>query len=492
MMIIRYLCDHQKGVYLLAGVFLFLISFSFSSPSCAVAAQYEQVSGLIDLRTNFSDGAYTIEQLAQMAKNRGFGALFITDHDRMALSYGLPPFRNLLKKSEEHNSINFMGADRYLRTISDAQKKFPDLIIIPGSETASFYYWTGNPLSGDLTAHDHEKRLLTIGMDKPQDYEQLPILHNNSAFNLESFDPATLFFVGAALFSALLIFWKGRLRIIGIVSFILSVLLLLNSDPLKNSPFDAYSGAQGNAPYQLVIDYVNNRGGMTFWNYPETRSGVRKLGPIQVSTKPYPGIILETKGYTGFSAVYGEATTITEPGNLWDMALLEYCRGFRMWPPWAIATADYHGEGQDGARLGNYPTVFLVREKTKQAVLKAMQTGKMYASYAPYPVMPRMDEFSVSSPEGQKVGNSGDEISMKGYPKIRISLSALGSVQAGPVKVRLIRSGSIISTAEGKLPITIEHEDPYVKPGEKIFYRMDMRGGAGVIVSNPIFVAFER
>jgi hypothetical protein len=43
---------------------------------------------------------------------------------------------------------------------------------------------------------------------------------------------------------------------------------------------------------------------------------------------------------------------------------------------------------------------------------------------------------------------------------------------------------------EEKLPVQIEYIDQYFKPGEKIYYRIDIRG-PGAIVSNPIFATFH-
>jgi len=57
------------------------------------------------------------------------------------------------------------------------------------------------------------------------------------------------------------------------------------------------------------------------------------------------------------------------------------------------------------------------------------------------------------------------------------------------VKVRLIRSGKLVETFSGKLPMKIDYEDRYFRPGDKIYYRMDMTG-YGTLVSNPIFVKF--
>jgi hypothetical protein len=471
---------------------LYSIALILSIPGIrqSFAADYQQVAGLMDLRTTFSDGAYDVDQLAQLAKERGFSVLFINDHDRMAMEYGIPPFRNILKKREELNSINKQGAENFLRAIEDAAKKHPDMIIIPGSETTPFYYWTGSFLAGNLTAHNHEKRLLTVGLEKPEDYETLPILHNNAFPNLHTKAiPGILLFSGAALAAIFMIRWKGLYRIFGVIVLIVSAAFIINTDPFRTSPFDPYHGDQGMAPYQMAIDYVHSRGGMTFWNYPETKSGVRKLGPIRVSTLPYPAAIQQAKSYTGFAALYGDNITLTEPGNIWDTTLKEYCMGYRDRPAWGIATADFHSEGKGEEKLGNFQTVFLVQEKSKDAVLKALRNGKMYACQVNYLQPLKLDEFSISSRDGRAKGISGDEIVMSGFPTIKISLSAK-EPSAKTVTVRLIRAGELINVFEEKLPLQIEYVDPFYKPGEKTYYRMDMKG-QGIIVSNPIFVSFK-
>jgi len=460
-------------------------------PPPALGQVYEQVYGLIDIRSTYSDGDYSIDQLAAMAKELGFGALFVTDHDRMVIAYGFPPFRHLLRKKEELSAIHVHGAQAYLQAIRNAQARHPEVILIPGVETTPFYYWTGSPLGNDLTAHDHEKRLLVIGMNQAEDYRNMPILHNRKALRWDNLQPPVYLFLGAALLAIPLICWSGPLRLLGILVLPLSLLLMFNSDPLRTSPFNAYSGDQGPAPYQLVIDYVNDHGGMTFWNYPETASGIRSLGPIRVSTKPYPGMLQSTRGYTGFAALYGDNITLTEPGSLWDMTLLDYCRGYRKRPVWGIATADYHGEGKDGAKLGNFPTVFLVRENTGPALLKAMQAGRMYACQTTYPARPRLEVFSVSSPDGAVQAVSGEDIRFAGTPRIQIALSVSGTEMTGPVEIRLIRGGTLISAFEERLPARIEYEDKDLKIKEKTYYRIDMQGGAGKIVSNPIFVTRE-
>ena len=244
-----------------ALIFLFLSVDSHST-------DYQQVTGLIDLRTTFSDGAHDLGSLVKMAKEKGFEVLVINDHDRMVMEYGLPPFRNIVKKRIELNSINKKGAKSYLDAISDIQKRYPDMIIIPGSETVAFYYWTGSPFRKNLTAHNYERRILTIGMEKPKDYENLPILHNgSSAEYIVVALPCILLFFGSLVASIFLIRWKGVYRIAGIIIFILSVAFIINVNPFRYSPFDQYHGDQGISPYQLLIDYVNSNVGMTFLYY---------------------------------------------------------------------------------------------------------------------------------------------------------------------------------------------------------------------------------
>ena len=155
-----------------------LLAFIALAAKSSAQSDYIQVAGLIDIRTTFSDGEMDPEAVVELARERGFEVVVFNDHDRMAMEYGIWPFRNIFKKRVELHSINRGGAAEYLNAVEEVQRKFPDMIVIPGSITAPFYYWTGSYFSDDLTAHNHERRLLTIGLDAPEDYESLPILHN--------------------------------------------------------------------------------------------------------------------------------------------------------------------------------------------------------------------------------------------------------------------------------------------------------------------------
>jgi hypothetical protein len=89
----------------------------------------------------------------QMAASRGFKVVFINDHDRIALSYGVPPFRRILRYKKEFRSIMTNGPEKFLKEIERVSKKFPNIIIIPGCITSAYYYWTGSWLKKNLTVH---------------------------------------------------------------------------------------------------------------------------------------------------------------------------------------------------------------------------------------------------------------------------------------------------------------------------------------------------
>ncbi|KPJ69448.1 hypothetical protein AMJ44_03765 [candidate division WOR-1 bacterium DG_54_3] len=472
-----------------------MFSLGMSIQSYPLEDDYIQVPGLIDLRTDFSDGAHSLEYLIELAKKRGFQVLFINDHDRKVLEYGIRPFQNILKKKVEEPSINKGGPDKYLGMIKSASKRYPQMILIPGAESAPFYYWKGSYFQGNLTVCDWERHLVIVGLEKPRDYKELPILHNgfSTEYIIPSIPAAYFFLLIPLLLSFYMIKGKRFIRYSGIFLLILTLILLINSHPFKSSPFNQYQGNQGVSPYQVLIDYVNSRGGLVFWNHPETQSGRGRLGPVFKETPPYPQVLLESTNYTGFAALYGEGITVTEPGNIWDQVLLEYCSGQRAKPVWGISTADFHREGAARARLGRYPTIFLVKDRIKKDILNALKKGRIYA-YAGNVDLSRLvlEEFSVSDSEASQKGIMGEEIYLNGFPIISILLSSTGSEKGNPQNIRLIRSGKLIQTFTGETPLSIYFQDEFFDPGRKIYYRLDVRDKMGrKLVSNPIFVRFK-
>lgn len=482
----------MKKTIKIFSLVLTLLCIGGISPANGEILNYLQVPGLLDIRTNFSDGIHTLEYIIELAKKRGFEVLFLNDHDLMTVEYGLWPLRNIFKKKENRSSILKNGAENYLNQIQTASIKFPETILIPGAESSPFYFWKGSLFKRNLTLCDYEKHLLLVGLEKERDYENLPIIHNKiiSKFHVPAFSIG-VFLLAIALYLSL--FKKKRRRILrysGILLIVFCFLLIVNNFTLKKSFYSPYQGYQGIAPYQSLIDYVNSRGGFVFWNHPETKSGQGKLGPVFRETAPYPQVLTASKGYTGFAAIYAEGITITEPGGLWDKILLEYCEGKRERPIWGISTADFHEEGHAGEKLGNFPTVFLVKEKSKKNILDALKKGRMYA-YRGDVDLPRLrlEDFSVSDSESIQRGVMGEEIRIKGFPVINILLSTENPEEVNPLKVRLVRDGKLLKEFFGETPLKINFQDEVSKPRRKTYYRLDVRDSRDrVVVSNPIFI----
>ncbi len=475
---------------LIVLTFLFLVPVQQPKAKSNPTAPYTIITGLMDLRSTFSDGAHSIEEIVQLAESRGFNAVFINDHDRISLSYGLPPFRNIVRYKKEYPSIMTNGPDRFLDEIKRVSEKYPNVIIVPGCITSAYYYWTGSWRNKDLKVHEYDRRILVINLNEPEDYAHMPNLGNKWSLKYtRKLLPGLILFLVPLIIGFVLLKWENIYRRIGLVVITVSALAIADYNPFRSSLFNAYNGDQGIAPYQELIDYVNQRGGLCFWNYPEQKSGIRKYGPIFVSTLPYPEVLYQSEDYTGFSAIYGENPTITDPGKEWDRVLNEYCQEQRRKPSWGISTADFHEDGALGLKLGVYPTTFLVKEFSRDGIMEAIENGRMYCSRGDGRAWPKLEFFNVYA-EGEKKAFMGDTLTTSRFPVIKFKVSDDRERKRDKeTSIDLIRGGTLLQTFKGKTPMEIEYTDQTAPPNEKTYYRlMDNRKH---LTSNPIFVIYK-
>jgi hypothetical protein len=341
--------------------------------------------GAMHVQSNFGDGRFSISRLVEKAKEKNLKVLIITDTVLRRWEYGIWPFRNIIKKKLEENSVIKTGIGKYLGTIKRLQRENPEIVILSGVEVAPLYFWTGSILKGDLTLNDWHKQLLVIGLDTKEDYRNLPIVGNRR------FLPRDWRDIIQILWPVLLLFFGIRLRIqaksIYEASFVsrkniaflligLAILFLLNNISFSISKYSQYNSNAGIGPYQDLIDFVNKNNGLVFWAHPEA-SYSRKFKNISVVTLPYKFNLWEARDYTGFAAIYQDNITATDPGDLWDELLESYCQGLRKYPVWGIGDIDYDGYNQEDMDL--IQTVFLLKDLTKDNVLDALRNGQMYA-----------------------------------------------------------------------------------------------------------------
>jgi hypothetical protein len=455
----------------------------------AGAGEHLDLSAVLHVHSTFSSGSYTLEQLVGKAREKGIDILVVTDHDRVALQYGLPPFRNLLKWTEERRSVLEQGAASYLGEIDRLNASQSEVLLVPGVQSSPFYHWSGNPFNGSLTAHDYHKELLLIGMTRAGDYGELPLLHNGfGTHGLPQKLPAFAALAAAGAIGFGLFFRSsGRLKRGGLVVGIIGILAAADQHPFRSSRFDPYHGDQGIAPFQEVIDHTRSRGGLTFWAHPESNHAVAgvAMGPITLVTGHHAEDLAAAQGYTGFAALYGDTSTVAAPGGLWDRILISYCRGERAEPVWGIAEADFHHE-QDGGELDVFQTAVLAVDKSAAAVLDALRRGRCYAVQKGRGYRLILDRFEVRHAPGGAAAGSGEEISVQGPTLVRVRISASDG-RPYPMRLVVVRGGSVLAAIEGTTPMEVDVTDDGDWTGRS-FYRLEAQAeGDSRLLSNPIF-----
>ena len=261
--------------------------------------------------------------------------------------------------------------------------------------------------------------------------------------------------------------------------------------PFKVGLMDPYNGDLGPAPYQNYINYVNKEGGLALWPHPEAKStkpvesfmGILK---VEMVTQPHAEDLVETHGYTAFAAIYSDRITVTEPGKEWDRILMQYLDGERERPVWGAGEIDYHNDKK--GRLNDILTVFLARERTREAVIEAMRHGRMYATRGGDERLV-LSRFTVTSDLGS--GVAGERVMSLGQVRVSVSIEKLDGMREERVRLRLIRSGAVVADIDGMTPIEFEHLDTDIREGDSLYYRiLGSRGSRrkAVLVSNPIFV----
>jgi hypothetical protein len=267
---------------------------------------------------------------------------------------------------------------------------------------------------------------------------------------------------------------------------------MINHHPFKSSKYDPNHGDQGIAPYQDIIDYVRKRNGLVFWAHPEARYAEKGIqtGPVTLRTKPYPDALLESKNYTGFSALYGDWHTTENPGNHWDQILLDYCRGKRAYPVWLVAGSDFHQDKKDGGAidLDTYQTIFLAKKKGMKAILDALSSGKVYAVRKGSKGRLSIDRFQIGSKGSTVYAGMGEKLNNPLITEITIAISASDNA-VHPIIINLIRGGSILKRIEASTPYeaTLEDRDRWIGIN---YYRLEVTG-LGKVLSNPIFVSMK-
>lgn len=485
-----------------AAVFFLLLV----SAAVYAAEEYRQVTAAIGFETVYSGGRYTVSQVADMARRNGVKAIITSDALINRWQYGLWPLRKIVKRTEEAPSVSKYGIRIYLDDIRLAQEANRDVIIIAGLEVAPFYWWKGNPFRGEFSIRDWHKHLIVIGLESLKDIESLPVIGYGRSLVKKAGPGSVLYLLIMLSASVLGIFgiltglgarpgvYERRYGIlltqwlaVGIAATSVTVLVFINGYPFNGLKYDQYHGDRGAAPYQNLIDYVNGRGGMTFWAHPEA-DNIEKAGKVTIETREHADLLLQTREYTGFAVFYEGYDIIGRPGGLWDGLLMEYCRGARRSPVWAIGMIDYDRAGSLDEQLQILRTVLLVKSEDKASVAEAMKSGRMYVAKDADAANFRLDVFTAGEAAGASQATMGQKAVVEGAPRVRISGRFTKDPQpSGAVRILIIRDGEPVKVLEAEAPFDITYDDESLAAGGH-YYRAEIKSSRLLLVTNPVFV----
>ena len=483
--------------------------------SCSLFAEsfkdYKSLKAVFHVHSYVSyDGKYSFKEIANLAESKGIEAIGFADHDFIKFEYGLPILRNLLKRKLEFDSISTYGFKKYFDEINKISDESPGIVLIPGVESAAFYYYQGKPFTKNFFINDWHKHFLIFGL-KYDELKNLPVFYNKriSTGNIEILLLWPIFFI---LFGILWVFYSVirylrirnkhilvKVKPINFISIIIIFFGIIGF--LENYPFTPilgpYEGSFGIKPYQILIDYVNSKNGLIYWAHPEAKSQQR-FDAIIARTNPYQNDLLKSDNYTGFCA-WWEGSNCVKIGSIWDKVLIECLNGIRKKPVWIISELDYRYEGLSGTYIDSHFVNILTKEKSRNACLSALKNGRAYIQKNSSKVL--LNDFAVSAillrdssafglePSASQgsaagiptAGTIGSTVLFEDSIKIKIDLSCKDKTE---ITVNLIKNGSLFKNFEGKTNITIED-----KPGNNSYYRLEILENKNqTILTNPIFV----
>lgn len=454
--------------------------FLFASIAGGAEDAFHRVSCVMHIHSSFSGNGDNkpIDAILAEAAEHGIEAVIPSDHDIMRWEYGISPLRGLLRKTYQRTSVLHSGPARYLDEIRRLRADHRDMIIVPGVESAPFYYWTGNPFSGTLTMHGWNKHILLFGMEKEEDYRGLPVVSNPNHPG-----PFTFWLLWPILL--LIPAWLTKKRARAVMYSLAALALLYNNYPFRTSAFDPYHGDKGELPYQAIIDYTESRGGVSFWAHPEAVNWEipKQIGPIKVVTHNYMNSVTATERATGFGIFAEGYRDLGGPENMWDKSLLSYCAGKRERPLWAAGELDY-GEGSFAVQ--EIQNILWVKAETPAGVVESLRAGRFAALWRQKDWGLTANAFSASS--GGLSTLCGGEIEGTAPVRLRIDVGTSDD-RSIPVNITIIRDAKVIAILQSQVPTLLSYEDPAkLSPGLHYYRVLIQTTYPHTIAFNPVFV----
>jgi hypothetical protein len=468
---------------------------------------YQPLVAALHVHSSFSNGQHRVFELAAYAHQRKLDVLGITDSFLTRVRYRVGPWKKLISYSASRNSVLDQGIDKYLAAVAAAQRQFDDVILLPGLEVSPFYYWQGSIFDG-LRLLGFDRHLLIFGLRNPVQIRNIPVIENETWANTRRDWSEVIGPAATVLCGLILIFWKAervvrltyfsvrkqrRFWLPGLLFLLVGALWAYNEYPFGTLS-DPYSGKYDVAASQRVVDYACEKGGLTFWSYPEAKVAIIKMKGASMISASHPEDLWLADQYTGFEGIYGGPFTATQPGNVWDRVLLDYLQGGRKSWPSVIAGIDFHYFKSGGGwyELNRGQTVLWAKSKDEASVLDALSRGRGYAVFQPAEDREAiLRDFALSSEN--KVAIAGEMLQTSAPVTVTASVewsSLPVDTDTALAQMELIRNGEKVDSVESRLPLRVDRSDN-LAPG-KYYYRLRVKFGLyQELLSNPIFVEVQ-
>jgi hypothetical protein len=467
---------------------------------------YQPLSSALHVHSRFSNGQYEIFELAAYAHQRKIDVLGITDSFLTRVRYGIGPWKKLISRVIERDSVLSRGIDKYLGQVATAQRQFPNVLLVPGLEVAPHYFWQGS-YGNELRLFGFDRHFTIFGLRETVAIQNLPVIENETWANTTR-DWRTAVVPAALLLLGLLLPFVGRRRMGQLTDFknrknrrfwLLSFLLILAGVLwLQDAyPFgalsDPYSGKHDVQAYQRVVDYVHNRQGVVFWSYPEARYPAVLMGGAQMISSEHPEDLLLVDRYDGFEGIYGDRITITQPGNIWDQVLVAYLQGTKKTWPSVITGIDFHTfkDGGGWYELDRGQTILWARRKDEEAVLESLRFGRGYAVFQGN-ANGEITLRNFAAHAGSETAIAGETLRASVPVTLTANIEENARTQEENkrlARLEIVLDGKLIDLRELPLPILINRTDALV--AGRHYYRIRVKHANAELLSNPIFIEFK-
>ena len=230
------------------------------------------------------------------------------------------------------------------------------------------------------------------------------------------------------------------------------------------------------------------------WSQVEAVDDSRPLrGWVHIHTDPHPYVLLDTRGYQAFGAIYPSTSSAQEPGREWDQALLAYLAGERAEPVWGWGESALHypsqvTPGAAGKRVDEVLSFVRTPSTSPRDIVAALAAGRGWSVRSA--VAPgRLELVGFAAIRGEQSAGSGEWLEGTGPLRVEAAWRFEGP-DPPLVRARLVRDGRVVAEWSGRGTMGLDWEEPAGAAGEQHYYRLEVSSQAHRLLTNPMFVRF--